>query len=146
MLKWAGLVLCLLIMTAWIASGRWGVYLYVNRYLNLGYPLRCVSLLDGGVYYWEIPFISVNESGIHMQSSFFGWHSRWIPHLRPSTPTSQYEVFIPLWIPFLPVAIPTAILWWRDRRRCIPPGHCRKCGYNLTGNVSGVCPECGEVV
>ena len=22
-------------------------------------------------------------------------------------------------------------------------GHCRKCGYNLTGNVSGVCPECG---
>ena len=26
----------------------------------------------------------------------------------------------------------------------IPPGHCQKCGYNLTGNVSGVCPECGE--
>ena len=22
------------------------------------------------------------------------------------------------------------------------PGHC-SCGYNLTGNVSGVCPECG---
>lgn len=20
---------------------------------------------------------------------------------------------------------------------------CRRCGYNLTGNVSGVCPECG---
>jgi len=23
------------------------------------------------------------------------------------------------------------------------PGQCFKCGYNLTGNVSGVCPECG---
>ena len=23
------------------------------------------------------------------------------------------------------------------------PGHCLKCGYNLTGNVSGICPECG---
>ena len=23
------------------------------------------------------------------------------------------------------------------------PDHCR-CGYNMTGNVSGVCPECGE--
>ena len=23
------------------------------------------------------------------------------------------------------------------------PGHCRKCGYNLTGNVPGGCPECG---
>lgn len=24
-----------------------------------------------------------------------------------------------------------------------PVGHCRTCGYNLTGNVSGICPECG---
>ena len=23
-------------------------------------------------------------------------------------------------------------------------GHCQKCGCNLTGNVSGQCPECGE--
>jgi hypothetical protein len=51
---------------------------------------------------------------------------------------------LPLWIPFLLFAIPTVYVWWRDRR--IPPGHCRKCGYNLTGNVSGVCPECGERV
>ena len=25
-----------------------------------------------------------------------------------------------------------------------PVGHCQNCGYDLTGNVSGVCPECGE--
>ncbi len=31
------------------------------------------------------------------------------------------------------------------RRGRIPPGHCR-CGYDLTGNVSGTCPECGAVV
>jgi len=34
--------------------------------------------------------------------------------------------------------------WWAPER--IPPGHCQTCGYNLTGNVSGVCPECGEKV
>ncbi len=28
---------------------------------------------------------------------------------------------------------------WHRRRK----GLCIKCGYNLTGNVSGVCPECG---
>lgn len=52
--------------------------------------------------------------------------------------------YIPLWLPLLIVATPTAILWRRDRRpKCYPPGHCRFCGYDLTGNVSGICPECG---
>ncbi len=36
--------------------------------------------------------------------------------------------------------------WLHHRRRRIPPGHCQKCGYNLTGNVSGRCPECGTGV
>ena len=31
---------------------------------------------------------------------------------------------------------------WRRRRR----GLCIRCGYNLEGNVSGVCPECGAEV
>ena len=26
------------------------------------------------------------------------------------------------------------------------PGHCQKCGYDLIGNVSGVCPECGTKI
>ena len=32
--------------------------------------------------------------------------------------------------------------WRRHRRR--KRGLCLKCGYNLAGNVSGVCPECGK--
>ncbi len=51
---------------------------------------------------------------------------------------------IPLWMPFAAVAIPTAILWRRDRRPL--KGHCLHCGYNLTGNESGVCPECATPV
>ena len=54
-------------------------------------------------------------------------------------------VGLPLWFVLAITAIPTAILFYRDRRR-IPPGHCQKCGYNLTGNVSGICPECGEPI
>jgi hypothetical protein len=29
---------------------------------------------------------------------------------------------------------------WRSRNQW---DKCRECGYNLTGNVSGICPECG---
>jgi hypothetical protein len=83
-----------------------------------------------------------------------GWEVRKIPlnlqHWLPlyynqfKVSTGQWlAICLPLWIPFLIFAIPTALLWWRDRRR-IPLGHCQHCGYNLTGNVSGVCPECGE--
>ena len=33
-----------------------------------------------------------------------------------------------------------------DRRLRFPPGHCQRCAYNLTGNTSGVCPECGTEI
>lgn len=56
------------------------------------------------------------------------------------------------WCCLLPVAlIATSCSWWADLglaariralRRQHPDGHCR-CGYDLTGNVTGRCPECG---
>ncbi len=52
------------------------------------------------------------------------------------------RVTLPLWLPLLLIAIPTAFLWWREHRRP-KPGHC-PCGYDLRGNVSGTCPECGH--
>lgn len=33
---------------------------------------------------------------------------------------------------------------WRWGEKEAAARHCDQCGYNLTGNVSGVCPECGE--
>lgn len=27
-----------------------------------------------------------------------------------------------------------------------PPGLCSRCGYDLTGNTSGICPECGTMI
>ena len=54
-------------------------------------------------------------------------------------------VAIPEWLVFLLVGGPTALLWWLDRRR-FRPGQCQGCGYDLTGNVSGRCPECGRLI
>ncbi|UCE61528.1 MAG: hypothetical protein JSU63_07215 [Phycisphaerales bacterium] len=33
-----------------------------------------------------------------------------------------------------------------DVERIINPMLCSTCGYNLTGNISGVCPECGTEI
>ena len=48
--------------------------------------------------------------------------------------------------------VASCTLWWPDlreywrHRRRFPKGHCQTCGYDLTGNTSGVCPECGGVI
>ena len=57
-------------------------------------------------------------------------------------------VQIEMWFVFLVALAPTTILWCLDwlHRQGHPPRHCQKCGYNLTGNVSGICPECGTPI
>jgi len=52
---------------------------------------------------------------------------------------------VALWLPLVIVASATLLMFWIDRRR-IPPGHCRRCGYDLTGNTSGICSECGTMI
>jgi hypothetical protein len=51
-----------------------------------------------------------------------------------------------LWIPLVLAVTATLLIFARDRQRRVPSGHCPNCDYELTGNVSGVCPECGERV
>ena len=60
----------------------------------------------------------------------------------PSTPM----IFLMLGVaPFFAIVLVVLIIWWR-RTKLPPPGHCHKCGYDLTGNTSGRCPECGESI
>jgi hypothetical protein len=61
------------------------------------------------------------------------------------------NVVVPMWIPTAAVLMLSALLWWPDLRARwlawrLGPEHCLKCGYDLTGNVSGRCPECGKAL
>jgi len=51
----------------------------------------------------------------------------------------------PTWIVLLLLAILPAAYVVHMKRR-IPAGCCAICGYNLTGNTSGTCPECGSKI
>jgi len=138
-LKWAGLVVSLLIVVTWAASIRWTV-----AHTASGGEFRSFSLQLGGLAWLS--------GGGNVPMPMWGWktyrcplsvsHWPWIPSFHYRSP--MLSIWLPLWIPFLIIAVPTGCLWWVAHPRRIPLGHCQKCGYNLTGNVSGVCPECGE--
>lgn len=55
---------------------------------------------------------------------------------------------LPMWMLVVAFALlPSAWAIGRVVRRVQPtPGRCFNCGYNLTGNLSGVCPECGTAI
>ncbi len=64
----------------------------------------------------------------------FWWH--------PRMPTND-RVFVPLsWIMGL-LAVVRGLV---RPRPATTAGRCARCGYNLTGNVSGTCPECGTPI
>jgi hypothetical protein len=81
------------------------------------------------------------------KSSYAGHFSDLFPSIYPysSGGMTGYNIQLPLWSLFVLSLIPTAIVWYDDRRRS-PAGHCMTCGYDLTGNTTGVCPECGTKI
>ena len=68
------------------------------------------------------------------------------PMGNPTDPNYSVSIGVPLWFAALAFAIlPIGRgVRWRLYRGRIRTGLCPACGYNLTGNVSGVCPECGS--
>lgn len=69
-----------------------------------------------------------------------------------SAPFPFWTIGIPCWLAvvifaFLPMLLicRSATRRFRGRLRT-SRGRCYKCGYNLTGNASGLCPECGSKI
>ena len=136
MLKWAGLGALALILIAWVVSIPWSLWCRTagNTSLVFGRGAICCLPCPPGYPSWKWNW------------SHDGWSRGWdnlrvLPYLYTGAP---FIIFVPLWIPFALVLALTIHLWERDRPK--PRGHCVHCGYNLTGNVSGVCPECGNAV
>jgi len=74
-----------------------------------------------------------------------GWRSLlWWPHAWFITSPGFRQWCVPIWPAALLAGAFAAWLWSSNRRD--RPGACAGCGYDLTGNVSGRCPECGGPV
>ena len=151
-LKWVGTTLCLLPLVGYASS------LHCSRYVGID-RLYCMVGVEGGAIHieWGVQSRHLYRRDLHrfvrMRAQEYAAYlsgqrrasppAHWLrwPHLE-----NDFRLcWVPLWIPCAALSLPTAVLCWLDRRR-ISPGHCRNCGYNLTGNLSGTCPECGNSV
>ncbi len=160
-LKRAGVGVCVVILGAWIGSTIWAVgwtrgtltfAVESGTFITVKFrdeATRAKLQAETGTIQqgWSsvrmptLDVFSIDSGGL---ASYFGLR---FPQVRdtPSdvSPNAAVRcVFIPLWLPFLIVALPTTFMFYRDRKR-IPPGHCSTCGYNLTGAEHERCPECG---
>lgn len=141
-LKWGGLGVSVVIFVQWVASFFW-MWGYVEPRGQVSVQW---SIQPGILSYLEFPRIAAEASWFlaPTETTQTTWKPIW-QTFTAGPPPRRPVIAIPFWIPFLLVAIPTAILWWLDPRRILP-GHCKGCGYDLTGNISGVCSECGTPV
>jgi len=149
-LKWTGAVVCISILITSLLS----------VYANLRYCSSRESFTES-VEYFRYSVAEVSGACLCSASYLAPDFGRFYPdglsfeRRGPTTPLIEAwlplrrsghfgPVFVlPLWIPLFVAFFATAWLWHRDRRR-IRPGCCLRCGYDLTGNTSGVCSECGE--
>jgi hypothetical protein len=116
-------------------------------------PIRSrASFIDGSFLHLR----SFRSSGMASKSEINAVAFRWLRSRAnffgatvPSWTIDTDRLIVPLWGPVALLLAYPALAFLsgalrRHRRR--KKGLCQNCGYNLTGNVSGVCPECGGKV
>lgn len=112
----------------------------------------CVS---HGVFVWPVQSLqSRNEIGdvfLSKKIDFLGFEVNCYStkYVNPNDirhgPVDGQVVMIPLWMIALASSVYPALTFARFARRRLHnrKGNCQVCCYDLTGNESGVCPECG---
>ena len=66
---------------------------------------------------------------------------------RPGSSVRVRRLTLPFWLPAVLLFAYPIVAYYRGprrRQRWRDKGLCLHCAYDLTGNVSGICPECGE--
>ena len=150
-LKWTGAGVCGAIFGIWFASGWIGFDIshHTKALRFVGVYRGCLvigripeSFAPQG---WNVKFLGpavLYPLGTSQSSRWF-----WRANRTPARNRARQDAMqIPLYIPFAIVAVPCASQfawdWRRTRRR--QAGGCTQCGYDLAGNTTGVCPECGN--
>lgn len=143
--KWTALTLFVVSLAAWVAAVNYlCAYLFCGTFVGTDNGYYVIGSLPSEPPQLPWPFVSDSKWPRTMWFNERAYDSRsWLRATISYIPEGSM-VGIPAWYPIVPLLLATIVLFYADRRR-IPPGHCR-CGYNLTGNTTGRCPECGTEI
>ena len=132
--KWGGVVVIVLLAAAWVGS------LLVNVERIRSDARKRIVLHKGAVFVYHRS-VALPQSGwscsVDLQPP--QWAAGRVSTKYEALQVSTVVTIFPLWIPLAAVVGSTFAVaaWKRWRDRPPKPGHC-PCGYDLTGNVSGV--------
>ncbi len=166
----ASVLLVFVVLALWADSHRWrrvvspgSVYSYQGfgwqwpwNSAPVGISTVGISALYGRVIVW------MHEPQVHTLTERnygalgFEYYRYVKPQgYRPATTqivySHRYGLVVPFWAMVVAAALPAMVLLRQARRRWrtakwLHTGRCVRCSYDLTGNTSGVCPECGTVM
>ena len=149
------LLLCVATGILWVISHITGIYISRIRMDPGGmYETYYAASATGGGFELERFFEPPDHTRVGWDTQLF--NNTDYPMIRPHWGRTWYIDFdeggfrlavFPCWsVVVLWLLLP---IWWLVRVRAKPTvkdNKCPACGYNLTGNTSGVCPECGTAV
>jgi hypothetical protein len=93
--------------------------------------------------------LRVDERGVHFENQYESHRMSWLGILKIEKTEEYFYFFLSEWnayiVPRRCFAGPAEAEQFHEyaRRRCPGRSRCRKCGYALRGNTTGICPECG---
>jgi len=138
-LKWTGVGLSLLILAAWVVSLQWNWWHASARFVITAQKGLILAQWSDQFDPYIVHDLRYMAS---TRNSSLGFLQPAVEYRRWAGAHYSSYLVLPFWLVLVVAGAPTVWLWDRDRRR-IPPGHCQRCGYDLTGNTSGKCSECG---
>ncbi len=158
-LMWTGITATTLIAALFVASLFRQAHYSRNNFNSANaaiWRVKSITLQRGGVVLSNTQFADksgeYDPNGWLDISPYWGRLTTWqtwvmLPrYVRVSNGSTSTRIQLPLWLPFLATALPTAFLIHHHLRttRRARAGNCPKCNYNLRGlPPTTLCPECG---
>lgn len=121
-----------IVLFAWIVNAHWHArFSWASGGVDAGSGLVCVYTS------------SVGPADFSIRTSEH-WHWKWeMPATYHKNWSAGGTHVVPMWLIQIVATLPLAVAAFARRKR-LGPECCKTCGYNLTSNVSGICPECGQ--